>query len=76
MHLVLLPVGLPLLLLDVCPARGVEVPLNARLVRASELLPPRLLRGLRIQERLARSGRLLPAPPLPRLALPTHHCTL
>ena len=30
MHLVLLPVGLPLLPLDLCPARGVEVLLDTR----------------------------------------------
>ena len=57
-------------------AIGVEVPLDARLVCASTLLSPGLLRGLRIQERLARSGRLLPAPLLPRLGLPAHHCML
>ena len=33
MHLVFLPVGLPLLPLDLCPARGVEVLLDARPVR-------------------------------------------
>ena len=66
--------GLPPLPLDVCPARGVEVPLDARPVWA--LLSPRLLRGLRIREWLARGGLLLLVPPLPRLALPTHHCTL
>ena len=33
MHLVLLPLGLPLLLLDLCPVRGVEVLLDARPVR-------------------------------------------
>ena len=76
MHLVLLSMGLPPLLLDVCPARGVEVPLDARPVCASALLSPLLLRGLRIREQLASSGRLLLAPPLPRLPLPAHHCTL
>ena len=76
MHLVLLSVGLPLLPLTVCPVRGVEVPLDARPVRTNSLLSPQLLRGLKIQERLSRGGRLLPAPLLPWLALPTHHCTL
>ena len=76
MHLVLLPVGLPLLPFDLGPVRGVEVPLDARPVRASELLSPRLLQGLRSRELLACSGPLLPAPLLPRLPLPAHHCTL
>ena len=76
MHLVLLPVGLLPLPLNVYPARGVEVPLDARPVCASALLSPLLLRGLRIREQLARSGLLLLTPPLPRLPLPTHHCTL
>ena len=55
----LLPVGLPLLLLAVCPARGVEVPLEARPVRESSLLSPQL-RGLRIQEWLSRGGACCP----------------
>ena len=76
MHLVRLPVGLPPLPLDVSPARRVEVPLDAHPVCASVLLSPLLLRWLRIRERLAHSGLLLLAPPLPRLPLPTHHCTL
>ena len=57
------------------PARGVEVSLVARLVRASALLPPRFLRELGRGRLLVRSGCPLPAP-LPRLALPAHHSTL
>ena len=56
--LVLLPEGLPLLLLDFCPARGVEVPLAAHSVHASSLLSPRFIRALGIQELLS-CGRLL-----------------
>ena len=44
--------------------------------RASSLLSPWLLCGLKMQEQPSRGGRLLPAPLLPRLALPTHHCML
>ena len=75
MHLVLLPVRLPLLLLDLGPARGVEVSPVARSVRASALLPPRLLWELGRGKLLVRSGLPLPAP-LPRLPLPAHHSTL
>ena len=75
MHLVLLPVRLPPLPLNLSPARGVEVSLVARLVRASALLPPRLLRELGRGKLLVRSGLPLPAP-LPRLLLPAHHSTL
>ena len=75
MHLVLRPVRLPLLPLDLGPARGVEVSLVARPVHASALLPPRLLQELGRGRLLVRSGRPLPAP-LPRLALPAHHSTL
>ena len=56
-------VGLPLLPLGGCLARGVEVPLDARPVRASGLPSPRL-RGWRIREQLARSGLLLPLRPV------------
>ena len=70
MHLVRLPVGFPLLPLDLGPARGVEVPLDARPVLASALLSPLLLRELRSRELLARSGPLLPALLLHWLALP------
>ena len=75
MHLVLLPVRLPLLPLDLGPARGVEVSLVTCPVRANALLPPRLLRELGRGKLLVRSGLPLPAP-LPRLLLPTHHSTL
>ena len=75
MHLVLRPVRLPLLPLDVGLARGVEVSLVARPVRASVLLPPRFLRELGRGKLLIRSGLSLPAP-LPRSPLPAHHRTL
>ena len=73
MHLVLRPVRLPLL--DLGPARGVEVFLVAHPVRASALLPPRLLRERGRGKLLVRGGRPLPAP-LPWLPLPAHHSTL
>ena len=50
----LLPEGLPLLLLDFGPARGVEEPLVVRSVHASSLLSPRIIRGLGILEALLR----------------------
>ena len=75
MHLVLRPVRLPLLPLDLGPARGVEVSLVAHPVRASAPLSPRLLRELGRVRLLVRSGLPLPAP-LPRLPLPAHHSTL
>ena len=59
MHLVLRPMGLPPLLLDLGPARGVKVSLVARLVRASTLLSLLLLRELERGELLVRSGRPL-----------------
>ena len=71
--LVLLPEGLPLLLLDFGPARGVEEPLVVRSVHASSLLSPRFIRGLGVQELLSCGRLLLPA--LARLALPPHLCT-
>ena len=46
----LLPEGLPLLLLDFGPAGVVEEPLVALSVHASSLLSPRFIRGLEIQE--------------------------
>ena len=75
MPLMLRPLGLPLLPLNLGPARGVEVPLVARPVCASSLLSPLLLRELRRVELLIRSGRTLPAL-LPRLPLPALHCML
>ena len=74
-HLVLRPVRLPPLPLDLGPARGVEVLLDVRLLRASA---PPSLQLLREQQRgrlLVRSGLLLPAP-LPRLLLPAQRRTL
>ena len=75
MHLVLRPMGLPLIPLDLGPARGVEVSLVARPVRSSAPLSPRPLRELGRGRLLVRSGLPLPAP-LPRLPLPAHHSTL
>ena len=71
--LVLLPEGLPLLLLDFCPAGGVEEPLKARSVHASLLLSPRFIRGQGRQELLSCGGLLLPF--LSRLILPPQLCT-
>ena len=58
--LVLLPEGLPLLPLDFCPARGVEVFLVARLLRTSAPLSLRLLRERLRGRLLVRSGRPCP----------------
>ena len=74
-HLVLRPVRLPLLLLDLGPARGVEVCLDVRLLRASAPLSLQLLRELQRVRLLVRSGLPLPAP-LPWLLLPTHRSML
>ena len=60
-HLVLRPVRLPLLPLDLSPARGVEVFLVARPVRTSVLLPPR--------ESLRRSAPVLSPPVFPDLRI-------
>ena len=75
MHLVLRHMRLPLLLLDLGPARGVEAFLVARPVRVSALLPLRPLWELGRGRLLVRSGRPLPEP-IPRLPLPAHHSTL
>ena len=75
MHLVLRHVRLPLLPLDLGPARRVEVSLVTRLVRASAPLSLQPLRELQRGRLLVRSRRPLPAP-LPRLALPAHRSTL
>ena len=53
------PVRLPLLPLDLGPARGVEVSLVARLVRASAPLSPQLLQELERGRLLVCSGRPL-----------------
>ena len=70
----LLPEGLPFLLLDFCPARGVGVSLVARSVHTSSLLSPWIISGLGIQQLLSCGGLLLPD--LSRLVLPPHLCTL
>ena len=74
-HLVLRPVRLPPLPLDLGLARGVEVSLDVRLLRASTPLSLQLLRELQRGRLLGRSGLPLPVP-LPRLLLPTHRSTL
>ena len=76
MHLVLLPVGLPLLPLDLCLVRGVGVLLDAHLLCVSVLMSPMLLRGLWMWKQHARSGHLLPVLPPPQLPLLAHLCTL
>ena len=75
MHLVLRPMRLPLLPLDLGPARGVEVSLDVCLLRASAPSSLQLLRELQRGMLLVRSGRPLPAP-LPRLLLPTRRSML
>ena len=74
-HLVLRPVRLPLLPLDLGPARGVEVSLGARLLRASAPPSLQLLWELQRGRLLGCSGLPLPAL-LPWLLLPTHSSTL
>ena len=59
-HLVLRPVRLPLLPLDLGPARGVEVSLVTRLLHASAPLSLRLLWELLRGRLLVRSGHPLP----------------
>ena len=76
MHLVLCLVGLPLLPLDLGPARGVGVPLGIRLGRAGSL-PLLLLLLLREEEERelpARCRRPFPASPR-LLTLPNSHRT-
>ena len=74
-HLLLLPVRLPLLPLDLGPARGVKVSLGTRLLRVSASLSLQLLREQQRGRLLGCRG--LPSPaPLPRLLLPTHRSTL
>ena len=62
MHLVLRPVRLPLLPLDLGPARGVEVSLVARLVRASALLSLLLLWDVERGELLLLAASLVASP--------------
>ena len=74
MHLVLCLGGLPLLPLDLGPARGVGVPLGFRLGRAGSLLLLLLLREREKWELPARCRRPFPAPPM-SLTLPNSRCT-
>ena len=74
MHLVLCLGGLPLLPLDLGPARGVGVPLGFRLGRAGSLPLLLLLRERAKWELPARCRRPFPAPPM-SLTLPNSHCT-
>ena len=73
-HLVLCLVGLPLLPLNLGPARGVGVPLGIRLARAGSLLLLLLLREVEERELPARCRRLFPAS-LSLLTLPNSHRT-
>ena len=74
MHLVLCLEGLPLLLLDFGPARGVGVPLGIRLGREGMLPPLLLLREWERGELPARCRSPFPAPPI-SLSLPNSHRT-
>ena len=74
MHLVLCLVGLPLLSLDLGPARGVGVPLGIRLARAGSLPLLLLLREEEERELPARCRRPFPASPR-LLTLPNSHRT-
>ena len=74
MHLVLCLGGLPLLPLDLGPARGVGVPLGFRLGRAGSLPLLLLLRERAKWELPARCRRPFPAPPM-SLTLPNSHRT-
>ena len=74
MYLVLCLGGLPLLPLDIGPARGVGVPLGFRLGRADSLPLLLLLRGRAKWELPARCRRPFPAPPM-SLTLPNSHHT-
>ena len=73
MHLVLCLGGLPLLPLDLSPARGVGVPLGIRLGRAGSL-PLLLLLREEEWELPARCRRPFPVPPM-SLTLPNSHRT-
>ena len=74
MHLVLCLGGLPLLLLDLGPARRVGVPLGIRLGRAGSLPLLLLLREEEERELPARCRRPFPASPM-LLTLPSSHRT-
>ena len=74
MHLVLCLGGLPLLPLDLGPARGVGVPLGFRLGRAGSLPLLLLLRERAKWELPARCRLPFPAPPM-SLTLPNSHRT-
>ena len=74
MHLVLCLGGLPLLPLDLGPARGVGVPLGFCLGWAGSLPLLLLLRGRAKWELPARCRRPFPAPPM-SLTLPNSHRT-
>ena len=74
MHLVLCLVGLPLLPLDLGPARGVGVPLGFRLGRAGSLPLLLLLRERAKWELPTRCKRPFPATPM-SLTLPNSHRT-
>ena len=74
MHLVLCLVGLPLLPLDLGPARGVGVPLGIRLGRAGSLSLLLLLREEEERELPACCRRPFPASPR-LLTLPNYHRT-
>ena len=73
-HLVLRLVGLPLLPLDLGPARGVGVPLGIRLARAGSLPLLLLLREEEERELPGRCRRPFPASPR-LLTLPNSHRT-
>ena len=73
-HLVLCLVGLPLLPLDLGPARGVGVPLGIRLARAGSLPLLLLLREEEERELPGRCRRPFPASPR-LLTLPNSHRT-
>ena len=74
MHLVLCLVGLPLLPLDLGPARGVGVPLGMRLAWAGSLPILHLLREEEERELPAHDRRPFPASPS-LLTLPNSHRT-
>ena len=74
MHLVLCLGGLPLLPLDLGPARGVGVPLGIRLGRAGSLPLLLLLREEEERELPAHCRRPFPASPM-LSTLPNSHCT-